>query len=67
MLWNKKNCYMAQVCKEHIQYHILGLLGFLGNHMVNLAVGEIRLPLRTLLMIGSLVWLPGGTILSHVA
>jgi hypothetical protein len=27
------------------QYHILGLLGFLGSHMVNLAIGEILLPL----------------------
>jgi hypothetical protein len=43
------------------------LLGFLSSHMVNLAVGEILLPLRTLLLIGSLIRLPGGTILSHVA
>jgi hypothetical protein len=35
--------------------------------MVNLAVGEILLPLRALLLIGSLVQLPGGRILSHVA
>jgi hypothetical protein len=43
------------------------LLGFLSSHMVNLAIGEILLPLRTLLLIGSLIRLPGGTILSHVA
>jgi hypothetical protein len=35
--------------------------------MVNHTIGEILLPLRALLLIGSLVWLPGGTILSHVA
>jgi hypothetical protein len=35
--------------------------------MVNLVVGEIWLPLRALLLIGSLVRLLGGTILSHVA
>jgi hypothetical protein len=43
------------------------LLGFLGSHMVNIAIGEILLPLRTLLRIGSMIRLPGGTILSHVA
>jgi hypothetical protein len=53
--------------KEHTQYHILGLLGFLDCHMVNLVVGEILLSMRTLMLIGSFVWLPGGTILSHVA
>jgi hypothetical protein len=62
----KQNCCRVRVCKEHTQYHILGLLGFLVSHMVNLAVGEILLPLRTLLLIGSLVQLLGGTILSHV-
>jgi hypothetical protein len=30
---------------EHTQYHILGLLGLLGSHIVNLVVGEILLPL----------------------
>jgi hypothetical protein len=35
--------------------------------MVNLAVGQIWLPMQALLQIGSLVRLPGGTILSHVA
>jgi hypothetical protein len=35
--------------------------------MINLAVGEILLSLRTLLLTGSSVQLPGGTILSHVA
>jgi hypothetical protein len=35
--------------------------------MVILAVGEILLPLRMLLLINSLVRLPRGTILSHVA
>jgi hypothetical protein len=34
--------------------------------MVNLAIGEILLPLRTLLLTGSLIRLPDGTILSHV-
>jgi hypothetical protein len=43
------------------------LLGFLVSHMVNLVIGEILLPLRALLLIGSLVQLPGGAILSHVA
>jgi hypothetical protein len=43
------------------------MLGFLGSHMVNLIIGEILLPLRALLLISSLVGLPGGTILSHVA
>jgi hypothetical protein len=42
-------------------------MGFLGSHMVNLAVGEILLPLQTLLLTGSLIRLPGGTIISHVA
>jgi hypothetical protein len=63
----KQNCCRVRVCKEHTQYHILGLLGFLDNRMVDLVVGEILLPLRTLLLIGSLVRLPGGTILIHVA
>jgi hypothetical protein len=35
--------------------------------MINLVVVEIRLPLRTLLLIGSLIQLPGEIILSHVA
>jgi hypothetical protein len=35
--------------------------------MINLAVGETLLALRSLLLIGSLVRLLGGTILSHVA
>jgi hypothetical protein len=35
--------------------------------MVNLAIGEILLPLRTLLLTGSLIRLPDETILSHVA
>jgi hypothetical protein len=54
------------VCKEHTQYHILGLLGFLGNHMINHAIGEIILPLWSRLLICSLIRLPGGTVLSHV-
>jgi hypothetical protein len=45
---------------------MLGLLGFLGRHMINLAVGEILRPLRMLLLIGSLVRLPGGIVLSHM-
>jgi hypothetical protein len=35
--------------------------------MVNLAIGEILLRLSVLLLIGSLVHLSSGTILSHVA
>jgi hypothetical protein len=35
--------------------------------MVNLVVGEILLPLRTMLLIGSFIQLPGGKILSYVA
>jgi hypothetical protein len=35
--------------------------------MVNLVVGEVLLPLQALLLNVSLVRLPGGTILSHVA
>jgi hypothetical protein len=54
------------VCKEHTQYHILGLLGFLGNHMINHAIGEILLPLWSRLLICSLIRLPGGMVLSHV-
>jgi hypothetical protein len=34
--------------------------------MINLAIDEILLPLRTLLLIVSLVRLLGGTVLSHV-
>jgi hypothetical protein len=41
----KQNCCRVRVCEEHTQYHILGLLSFLGSYMVNLAVGEILLPL----------------------
>jgi hypothetical protein len=35
--------------------------------MINLIIGEILLPLQTLLLIGSLVQLLSGTVLSHVA
>jgi hypothetical protein len=35
--------------------------------MINLAAGEILLPVRTLLFIGSLVWLPSGIVPTHVA
>jgi hypothetical protein len=35
--------------------------------MINLTVGEVLLPLRMLLLIGSLVQLSGGIVLSHVA
>jgi hypothetical protein len=35
--------------------------------MVDLAIGEVLLPLRALLLIGSMGRLYGGTILSHVA
>jgi hypothetical protein len=35
--------------------------------MINIAIGEILLPLQTLLLTGSLVQLSGGTVLSHVA
>jgi hypothetical protein len=63
----KQNYCRVWVCKEHAQYHILGLLALLDSHMINLAVGEILLHLQTLLLTGSLVRLLGGTILSHVA
>jgi hypothetical protein len=63
----KQNCCRVRVCKEHTQYHILGLLGFLSSHLVNLAIGEVLLPLRAPLLTSSQVWLLGGTILSHVA
>jgi hypothetical protein len=52
---------------EHTQNHILELLCFLDSNMVNLTVGDILLPLQTLLLFGSLVQLPSETILSHVA
>jgi hypothetical protein len=45
----------------------MGLLGFLSSYMVDLAIGEVQLPLRALLLISSLGWLPVGAILSHVA
>jgi hypothetical protein len=35
--------------------------------MINLVVGQILLQLRMLLLTGSLIRLPGGTILSHMA
>jgi hypothetical protein len=35
--------------------------------MINLVIGEILLPMRTLLLTGFLVRLPGGTFLNHVA
>jgi hypothetical protein len=35
--------------------------------MVDLAIGELLLPLRALLLVSSLGWLPVGEILSHVA
>jgi hypothetical protein len=63
----KQNCCRVRVCKEHTQYHILGLLVFLSSHLVNLAIGEVLLPLRAPLLTSSQVWLLGGTILSHVA
>jgi hypothetical protein len=56
-----------RVCEKHIQYHILGLLGFLSSHMVDLPIGELLLPLRTLLLIRSLIWLLVRTFLSHMA
>jgi hypothetical protein len=41
----------VRVCKEHTQYHTLGLLGFLDSQMVDLAIGEVLLPLRALSML----------------
>jgi hypothetical protein len=55
------------VCEKHTQYHILGLLGFLNNHMVDLPVGEVLLPLQTLMLISSLIRLPVRTVHSHMA
>jgi hypothetical protein len=46
---------------------MLGFLGFLNSHMVDLAVGAVLLPLQALLLISSLGRLPIGTVLSHVA
>jgi hypothetical protein len=66
MLLSQTKLLSVRVCKKHTQYHILGLLGFLSWHVVDLAIGEVLLPLRTLLLIDSLGWLSGGTILSHV-
>jgi hypothetical protein len=63
----KYNHCRVWVCREYTQYHILGLLGFLGSHVINLAIGEILQPFRTLLLTGSLVWLLGSTVLGHVA
>jgi hypothetical protein len=63
----KQNCCRVRVCKEHTQYYILGLLGFLSSHMVDLPIGEVLLPLRMLLLISSLIWLLVGTVLSHMA
>jgi hypothetical protein len=62
----KQNCYRVRVCKGHTQYHILGLLGSLSSHIVDLGIGKVLLPLRMLLLTGSLSQLSGGTILSHV-
>jgi hypothetical protein len=59
--------WLKNANKEHTQYHILRLLGFLSSHMVDLAVGEVLLSLRALLLISSLGWLAVGAILSHVA
>jgi hypothetical protein len=62
----KQNCCRVRVCEEHTQYHIMGLLGFLSSHMVDLSIGDVLLPLRTLLLVNSLGLLPIGTILSHM-
>jgi hypothetical protein len=63
----KQNCCKVCVCKEHTQYHILGLLGFLSSYMADLVIGEVLFPLRALLLTSSLVSLPDGTILGQVA
>jgi hypothetical protein len=63
----KQNCCRVRVCEEHTQYNILILLGFLSRHKVDLSIGEVLLPLRTLLLISSLGVLLIGTVLSHVA
>jgi hypothetical protein len=62
----KQNHSRMIVCEEHTQYHIMGLLGFHGSHMVDLPIGEVLVPLRTLLPVNSLGLLPIGTILSHM-
>jgi hypothetical protein len=46
---------------------MLGLLGFLSSHMINLVLCEILLPLRSQLLICSLIQLSAGTVLRHVA
>jgi hypothetical protein len=67
MLWNQRKLLRGLSLQKHTEYHILGLLGFLNSHMMNLAVGEILLSLKMMLLTGSLIRLPGRTILSHVA
>jgi hypothetical protein len=67
MLRNQTKLLRGVSLQENTQYHILGLLGFLDSHMVNLAIGEILLPLRTLLLTDCLIRLSGRTILNHVA
>jgi hypothetical protein len=62
----KQNCCRVRVCEEHTQHDILGLLGFLSSHMVDFFIGEILLPLRTLL-VRSLGLLLCQTVLSHMA
>jgi hypothetical protein len=41
-------------------------LSFLDNHMIDLAISEILLPLQSQLLDCSMIWLSGGTILSHM-
>jgi hypothetical protein len=67
MLRNQIKLLRGVSLQEHTQYHILGLLDFLDSHMVNPAIGKILLSLQTLQLTSSLIRLPGGTILIHMA
>jgi hypothetical protein len=66
MLQNQTGLLQVRVCEEHTQYHILGLLGFLSSHVVDLSIGEVLLPLQTLLLVSSLGLLLIGIVLSHL-
>jgi hypothetical protein len=63
MLWNQTKLLQGVSLQGTYLIPHHGIAGL----PLNLAVGDILLPLRTMLLIGSLIRLPGGTILSHVA
>jgi hypothetical protein len=41
----EQNCCRMRVCEKHTHYHILELLGFPSNRMVNFPMAEVLLPL----------------------